>query len=370
MIRATDRFHTLKASTLWAGAAFVALALACAGVAWAGSDGRKGPAGAIELQIPVGPRGTALGGTVASDITGIESIFFNPAGLDAGSGTEALISHQDYFADMNLNYGAVASKVGVVGTLGVFAKVLSIGDIVVTTEQAPEGTGEILHPTFSVLGLSWAKQFTDRVNFGMTTSYVAEEIADNTARGVSFDFGVQYATDWKGLRVGMAMKNVGTTMSYSGPGFEYLDQDPTADPNAPPRVVSYTGASFEMPSYFVLATSMDVQRSSQYRTVVLAAFQNNNFSGNNLRGGVEWLYRDMGALRASYYGTFNGTTDAQTGEESFSWDSGDDLYDGWALGGGVKTKLGDGGGLGLDIAWRPAREPFNDTVEMALKFSF
>lgn len=370
MKRATDRIQPREASRLWAGAAFVALALAGAGVAWAGSDGRKGTSGAVELSIPVGPRGTALGGTVASDITGIESMFWNPAGLDAGSGTEALLSHSDYFADMNLNYGAIASKVGAVGTVGVFAKVLSIGDIVVTTEQAPEGTGEILNPTFSVLGLSWAKQFTDRVNFGLSTCYVAEEVADNTARGVSFDFGVQYATEWKGLRVGMAMKNVGTTMSYSGPGFEYLDPDPTADPNAPPRVVSYTGAGFEMPSYFVLASSMDVQRSPQYRTIVLAAFQNNNFSGNNLRAGLEWLYRDVAALRGSYYGTFNGTIDAQTGEESFSFDSGDDLYDGWALGGGVKTRLGDGGALGVDIAWRPAREPFNDTVELALKFAF
>jgi hypothetical protein len=46
---------------------------------------------------------------------------------------------------MTLNYAAIAAKVGKVGVLGVHAKVLSIGDVIVTTEDAPDGTGRFSH---------------------------------------------------------------------------------------------------------------------------------------------------------------------------------------------------------------------------------
>ena len=123
------------------------------------------------------------------------------------------------------------------------AKILSVGDVVVTTEQAPDGTGEILDPTFTVMGFSWGKPFTDRVNFGATINYVHEDVANNIANGVAFDFGVQYATDWHGLRFGMAAKNIGSTMSFSGPGFELLTRDPSADPNAGNRGLSFSSAT-------------------------------------------------------------------------------------------------------------------------------
>ena len=137
--------------------------LACAaGPAFAGSDERKGTGGALELRLPVGPRGTALGGSVVSDAAGIDALFWNPAGLATIQRTEATFSHTQYIADMKLNYAAVGTHLGL-GALAFNAKVLSVGDVIVTTEDAPDGTGEILSPTFSVLGASYARQFTDRV---------------------------------------------------------------------------------------------------------------------------------------------------------------------------------------------------------------
>lgn len=335
----------------------------------AGSVGRKGTSGAVELQIPVGPRSTALGGTVASDVEGVEAIFWNPAGLAAGDKTEAMFSHTQYFADMKLNYAGITARSGL-GTFGLAAKVLSIGDVIVTTEQAPDGTGEILTPTFSVLGLSWGRAFTDRVNFGATVNYVNESVANNSANGVAFDFGIQYNTGWRGLRVGMAVKNIGTSMKYSGPGFEILTRDPNADPNAGNRGLSFSAASFEMPSYFQFASSYDVMRANQQSLVALAAFQSNNFSGDNVRGGVEWTYRGVFALRGSYFGTFDGSIDQITGEESFEFGSGDDLYQGLALGAGATTRFGEAGHLGVDVSWLPVKDQFDDILEIAIHLAF
>jgi len=102
------------------------------------------------------------------------------------------------------------------GTLAFNAKVLSIGDIQVTTEDAPEGTGEIISPTFSVLGVSLARQFTDRVMFGLTTNFVREQVQSVSAGAMSFDFGVEYLTGYHGLRFGMAMKNFGPGLEFKG----------------------------------------------------------------------------------------------------------------------------------------------------------
>jgi hypothetical protein len=180
------------------------LALLCAGAlpATAGNDGRKGTSGAMELQIPVGPRGTALGGSAVSDVDGVEAIFWNPAGLGSLEGTEALFSHTTYFADQKLNFASVATRLGDFGVVGLNVKVLSVGDIIVTTEEAPDGTGDVISPTFTVFGLSLARQFTDRVLFGGTVNVVNERIINNTASGIAFDFGVQYMTGWKGLKLG------------------------------------------------------------------------------------------------------------------------------------------------------------------------
>jgi hypothetical protein len=343
--------------------------LACtAALAFAGSDERKGTGGALELRLPVGPRGTALGSGVVSDATGIDALFWNPAGLATIERTQATFSHTQYFADMKLNYAAVGTHLGF-GTLAFNAKVLSIGDIIVTTEDAPDGTGEILSPTFSVLGVSYARQFTDRVMFGVTSNIVSERIRNASASGVSFDFGVQYLTGFRGLRLGMAMKNFGPSMGFSGDDFNVNLRPPDTDPTASNRTLAFTSSSFEQPSYFTIAAAIDVVKNSENRFALMSAFQNNNFIGDNYTGGAEWSYKDTFALRGSWFGTMRTPIDIATGEETTEFKSGDDLYNGFSFGAGAQVKTGSST-LGVDMAWKTVRNFFDDTVEVALKLTF
>ena len=346
--------------------ALVALAVSSA---WAGSDGRKGTNGAVELQIPVGARGTALGAPSASDVTGVEATFWNPAGLAGLEGTEAIFTHTNYFADMKVNFAAAAIRAGALGSLAFSAKVLSVGDVVVTTEQSPDGTGEILRPTFSVLGLSWARAFTDRVNFGATANFVNENVASVSANGLAFDFGVQYKTGWRGLQFAMTMKNFGNSMAFNGQNLEFPANPPGSEPGAANRVVRLTTAPFEMPSYFNLSGTYDAWRQGNSALKIMGAFQNNNFAGDNLCTAAEWSFKQNLALRGSWFGTMTTTTDAATGNDKLSFDSGDDLYKGFALGGTATVKSGVAT-MGVDVAWRPAREFFGDVYEVALRLKF
>jgi len=310
-----------------------------------------------------------MGGAASSDVTGVESIFWNPAGLAGLEGTEAMFSHMAYFADMDVNYAAVATRAGALGALGFSAKVLSIGDVIVTTEAAPDGTGEVLQPTFTVLTGSWARQFTDRVNFGASLNFVSERILSMSASGVAMDFGVQYATGWRGLVLAMTMKNFGNSMQYSGDNLDVNVLPPGSDPTASNRTLSFSTSKFEMPSFFTLSAAYDLWRQGETSLRFRGAFQNNNFVGDNFTGAAEYAYKDLFALRGSWFGTLTTTTDPNTREDSMSFDSGDDLYQGFALGGTMMVKSGQTK-LGVDVAWRPAREFFDDIYEVGLRLKF
>ncbi len=139
---------------------------------FAGGDRRKGTSGAHELRIPIGSRGTSLGGSIVADVQGLESIYWNPAGASSIRGAEAMFSYLDYIADMSLSFAAVGANVPGIGTISVSARILSIGDIIVTTEEAPMGTGEIMNPNFVTLGITYSRQMTDRVFFGTSLNLI------------------------------------------------------------------------------------------------------------------------------------------------------------------------------------------------------
>ena len=352
----------------FAALAVTALVLAMPLPAAAGNSGRKGTGGANELRIPVGPRGSALGGAVVSNIDGVESIYWNPAGLGALERTEALFSHGQWIADMDVNYAAVATRVGGFGTLGLSIKALSIGDVIVTTEDAPDGTGEIIHPTFTTLGMSWGRTFTDRVLFGAGVSLVSEQVLSAAARGLAFDFGVQYLTGWRGLRFGMAMKNFGPNMRFEGADFEFNQQLAGTNPQSADRTSQSVSAEFELPSYFSVGANYDLMNERDQQVVLMGSFQNNNFQGDGFFGAVEWRWRKAFALRGSYFGSRVSTANSG-GESSTTLASGDDVYDGFGLGAGASLMAG-ATRMGIDISWRGVSEIFDDHLEVGVTLGF
>jgi hypothetical protein len=178
-------------------------------------------------------------------------------------------------------------------------KVLSVGDIPLTSEQAPDGTGEVFSPSFGVFGLTYARQMTDRVNFGGTVSYVNEKILQETAAGMAFDFGFQYETGYQGVRLGMAMKNFGANLEYSGSDFERNLQIPGDDPQSGNRTVSSGSAAFELPSSFQFGMSYPVMRGANALNLY-GLYQNNSYAVDDGRLGAEWMYSKQGALRLGY----------------------------------------------------------------------
>lgn len=330
---------------LWMGIAGLTLLLGGVEPVRAGNSNRIGTAGAQELRIPVAARSVALGGAVVANATGAEALYWNPAGAATLENTEVLFTHLRYIGGMDLNYGAVMHNFGSAGNLGLSAKVLSVGDIEVTNEANPDGTGEIISPTFTTFGAHFARAMTDRVSLGASISVVDERVMREQATGLAFDFGFQYQSGWHGLKLGLVIKNLGSQMRFDGPDFDLNIVPPGADPGSNNRTTRTQSAAFDLPSSMQLGFAYDWLNGGENRVTTMAVFQSNNFSEDEYRIGGEYAYRENYFLRASF------VTNAQ---EVRAWwgrhinkpqsesqqQEGTYLY-GAAFGGGVQAKIGD-----------------------------
>lgn len=339
----------------------LSVAFLCA-QAQAGGIERIGTAGAQELRIPVGARSTALGGSAVADVSGVEALFWNPAGVAHHEGTEAVFSYMKYIVDINLGHVGVTTNLGDFGSIGASIKVLDIGDIEVTREDSPNEdntTGEVFSPSFAVIGLTYARRMTDRVSFGITGMYISERIMRESATGVAFDFGFMYDVGWSGLKFGTVMKNYGPNMSFDGPDFEKVLIDPSFDPEAPAKTLKTESASFDLPSYVQIGLSWSPYNVNGNRLSVLGTFQSNNYSPDELKIGAEYAFNDALFLRAGY------SSDLR---EEFTDAESKTVFRGITFGAGIKTNLG-ATEVGLDYSWMKT-EFFDDNQLFSLRFGF
>jgi len=358
------RKHSMREAEGSSMRAIVILVLVTAGLGtarqgWAGGLDRLGTSGGQELRIPTGPASIALGGASVAMGSGLDNVYWNPAALAGTDNSEAMVSYSTYLADSKVNYGAVSVKVGSEGMAALSVKVLNLGDITVTTEDAPDGTGEILSPNFAVVGLTYAHRMTDRVHLGLTGMFVNERVADVTAHGFAGDLGVQYDTGWRGLRFGFTMKNIGPNMTFGGGNLEERILVPGDDPAAQPHVVALQSTSFELPSYLQIGAAYDLTFSERHEMTILAAFQGNNFSTDEYRLGAEYRIGRALALRGGYQGQL-AISEADR-QQNY-------LYN-FTYGAGVNFSLGDHP-VNFDWSGTHVGDFFADNQQFSLRFAF
>lgn len=334
------------------------LLLIQAGTAWAGSETRIGTGGGSELRLPVGARTMGIYGSNAGSVSGAEALFYNPAGLAATeAGTEVSFSYARWLDEMDLNYVAIAQKMGTFGSLGFSVKVLSVGEMIFTSEIAPDGNGDVFSPTFSTLGLTYGKALTDRVNFGATINYVSERVMQTNAAGVAFDFGFQYDTGVNGMKLGLAMKNYGAPQAFAGSDLERNQRLIEDDPEAAPHSASLISSEFELPSAFSAALSWPVFRGVNNLTLH-GLYQSNSYDVDEFRGGAEFAWRKDFALRVGYMFNSHQTADSETS-----------LF-GLSYGAGVRVPVGGSSSMYVDYAAQAVSDFFDDVQHVGVSFTF
>ena len=263
------------------------------------SGPKMGTAGAVELLIPMGARNVAMGGSNIATVSGTEAMYWNPAGLSMVQSGRVSFSYLDYFADMKVTHLAAGARAGATGVIGVSFQVLSIGEIAVTTVNNPEGTGEVLKPSFLTAGVTYSRRFTDRIAFGTNAKVISETIGMMSASAMAFDFGLQYVTPW-GVAFGVTMKNIGTQIRFDGSGIEFDSPVPYADPNATTRKTRLDMASHELPVSMNMGLAYVYNLGGNMTLNLSGSYNNNAFELDNMLGGVELGIKDMLFVRAGY----------------------------------------------------------------------
>lgn len=307
---------------------------------YAGDEARKGTTGAEQLLIPVGARGIATGGSFLANIYGLESIYYNPAGLDVVPQTEAMFSYINYLADINISYFAVGTSLGDFGSLGFDLKSLDFGDIPITTVQFPDGTGSFYSPTFLTIGLTYSKVLTDRISIGTNFKLITETIQNSSANGFAVDAGVQYRFT-ESLMIGVAVMNIGANMQYSGQDLTSRTQIPGTVPGATSGSYEVITEAFQIPSFFQASITYSADFNEQNNLLLATSYTANNALEDIANFGLEYGFMQTFFIRGGYNMLVENTSDY--------------IY-GLTFGAGINYNIGGDVGFIFDYAYRDVKD--------------
>jgi hypothetical protein len=275
------------------------LAVAIATPVHAGNPDRSGSAGAGQLLILPWALSSGVAGANTALVTGVESSFSNVAGMAFVNRTELAVCNQQYLVgtDIQLNSAGFVQAVGG-GHFGLTVTSMTFGEIEITTEDLPEGGIGAYRPTFSNIGISYAKAFSNSIYGGLTVRMISESISNVRANGVAFDAGIRYlAGDDGRLKFGISLRNVGAPMRYGGDG---LTLTATPQGAAESLTIMQRSERFELPSLVNIGFGYEMMRREGMTLTGMGQFTSNSFTRDQVSGGLELNLRDRFMLRAGY----------------------------------------------------------------------
>jgi hypothetical protein len=279
-----------------------------AGTLKAGDPARAGQAGASELLIDPWAGTSGWAGSNTACVQGVEAQFLNVAGTAFTTRTEVILGSTDWLdgSGIHISAAGLCQHVGAAGTLGLSIMSMNLGNIPITTYDNPDGGVGYYTPQMINLGLSYAKSFSDNIYGGINAKVISEAISNVHAFGFAIDAGIQYlAGDMKQIHFGIALKNVGPRMSYSGDGMAFETNLPNG--NSGQMTVEQRSQGYELPSlvnigaaYDFHLASHDSSGRSMHRITVAANFTSNSFTQDEEMLGVEYGFKSFFMARIGY----------------------------------------------------------------------
>ena len=288
-----------------------------------GQNPNVGTSGAQFLKIPVGPRAIGMGGAFVSNANDASALFWNPAGIVSVKDNELFASYTSWWGGLNLSHAAFVVSAEDIGSLGVSMSLLSMGEMEVTTELQPEGTGQKFDAQDLMIGVSYARRLTQDFSVGVTMKFINQRIWNESASGLGFDVGTQYRIGIGDLTIGMSMTNFGADMKYDGTDLNVKYDADTQSPNNRLSPAKLATDDYPLPLHFQVGASMTVLNVGGIKILVAAdaAHPNDNQERVNLgaevnvldqffvRGGYRFGYdTETGTFGAGAVATLGGTT--------------------------------------------------------------
>ena len=268
---------------------------------------RAGTAMAQFLKIGVGARAVGMGESFVAIANDASALYWNPAGITQLDKNQIIFSHTEWPVDVRHEFFGYVHKLDGFNSIGISVVALHTDDIEETTEFQPLGTGNFVSFSDVAIGLTFARQMTDRFSFGASLKYIDETIAELHARNVFFDFGTFFWTGFGSSRFAVSVSNFGTNVEPSG---EVTLRDGT---------VVDQFQDFSPPTIFRIGFANDFVDNEAHKFTTSVQLNHLNDNAENVNLGVEYWWSEIVALRGGYR--------LNVDEESF------------ALGGGVALPL-------------------------------
>lgn len=256
---------------------------------------RAGTSGYQFLKIPIDARSSALGESVVATAFDATALYWNPALAASLPGIQLGVHHTAYFVDVTLEYAAATYNIpGTTITVGGSLQTMNSGEMDVTTEFQPLGTGETFRLIDIAAGLTFSQQLTDLFAYGVTTKYVTERVAGLSAESVVFDVGFMYFVGGTGAQLAVSVRNFGIDGRPEGQlARTVIDEDPV--------LIEDEFEALTPPTTFHLGFAYEALKNRTSSSLLVSSQLNNpNDNAENWNVGVEYGWNDTVFLRTGY----------------------------------------------------------------------
>lgn len=333
----------------------------------AGNKDRSGQAGASELLINPWARGTGWGSVGTSCTQGLEALYSNIAGTGFTKGTELIFSYTNWLqgSGVNIMSFGLSQRLGEnSGVLTAAVMSMNFGEIDITTVSSPEPVQGTFKPNYMNINLGYAKSFSNSIYGGINIKLITETISNASATAIALDAGIQYVTgDKEQIKFGIALKNVGAPMSFSGDGLSFRGVIPTHGDDNDQFTVEQRSAKYELPATLRIGASYDFFMGELHRLTVAGNFTSNSFTKDQITLGLEYSLKYYLQLRAGYTyqdGIFNSDLNERG-----------TIFTGPSAGFTVSVPFNKEtmSGLGIDYSYR-ATNPYSGVHSVGIKLNF
>jgi len=357
-----------------------------AGYAQMSAPARTGQYGFTQLMVNGWAQSSGMGNSNSAGVSGVESFFWNIAGLGKVNGTELAFSRSAWLVGtgININSFGFAQAIGKDkdGVIGMSVSSFSLGQIPITTYDQPDGGIGTYKPSVSNINLGYAYNFGEKISAGINVKLASESTPDVRVSALGIDAGLQYADlmtkrtekykdaeknpaagRGSDIRFGVSIKNLGTDVRYYGDG---LAAKSNIDDKNYTQTTSQRSDKTPLPSFINIGLAYDFRLDNVkdvywHRLTTAMSFTSNTASSNQTALGLEYAYKEMLMLRAGY----------NYEKGIFNYDTRNNAYTGMNMGATVqlpiKSKTSEGSSVvGIDYSYRHTR-PFSGTHTFGLR---
>ncbi|RCK77525.1 MAG: hypothetical protein IGBAC_1834 [Ignavibacteriae bacterium] len=317
------------------------------------SQSKVGTTAAPFLGIDISPRTSALGGSFVAVANDAFTLYSNPGGISRLKNNEFIIAHTPWLVDTDLNWAGLVISIDDENAVGLNFTYLDYGQEEITTIENPEGTQQYWDAADLAIGVSYARNLTDRFSIGGTIKYIQQRIWHTSASAIALDVGILFRTYFNDMKIGMSISNFGTEMQMTGKDlYRKIDLAPGDGGNNPAITTILKTDSWTLPLLFKVGVAMDVLKISNYTltTSFDALYPNDN--SQYLNAGIEFNWNDNVFLRSGFKSLFR-----------------PDANQGFAYGIGLKYNLFGNTTLKIDFSSEEFGV-FKDIQRFSLGFTF